>query len=310
MNVVEAGPAIRVQAEVTRQIRQHARGSMNAEVCGVLIGDVREGSAEHGVEIFAAIAGVNAAQAGTHVTFTQDAWEHIYKVKDAEYPEARIVGWYHSHPGFGVFLSEHDTFIQENFFSAVSQVAWVFDPHTDEEGCFGWIDGKIGRLESITVADSNSPVKVSESRELAAPAEVEESEAAPKRRRMRVGAPPRWLRWAGSVSALLVMMVLGFVIGRLFFPTLYPLVLPMNPQNGQPLLRDPKTGQPVYMDPQTNKYVMPDQWGRLTTVDPGALKPTQPPAESNPFMPSPGAGSPETVVPAPPPNTALPKEKK
>jgi len=299
-------PAIQIAAEVTRQIRQHARSSMTTEVCGVLIGELRAGDnaqEDNAVDIFAAIAAVNATQAGTHVTFTQDAWEHIYKVKDAEYPEARIVGWYHSHPGFGVFLSEHDTFIQENFFSAANQVAWVFDPHTDEEGCFGWVEGKIVRVQSIEITDSDTPTNVGESRELTAtgqPETVDEVAGEPvgKRRRTRTGAPPRWLRWTASVSALLAMMVLGFAVSRLFFPLLYPLLLPMNPVTGQPLLHDPKSGDPVYMDPQTGKYVVSDRkTGRLTNVAPEALKGIPGPAESNPF-PAPGDSSvPPTVDP-------------
>ena len=63
------------------------------------------------------------------------------------------MGWYHSHPGFGVFLSDHDTFIHKNFFSSPGQVAWVFDPHSDEEGCFGWVGGRIERLTRIGVVD-------------------------------------------------------------------------------------------------------------------------------------------------------------
>ena len=85
---------LRIRAEVARQIRQHARSSPKAEVCGVLIGEIEGGTAD----VQACISGVNAAQGGAHVTFTQDTWEHIYKIKDKDYPDQRIVGWYHSHP--------------------------------------------------------------------------------------------------------------------------------------------------------------------------------------------------------------------
>lgn len=138
-------------AHVLHAIRKHARSSMDAEVCGVLIGE----ETADGTLIEAAIAGQNAAQGGAHVTFTQDTWEHIYAVKDKEYPEKRIVGWYHSHPGFGIFLSRHDTFIHENFFSSPNQVAWVYDPHAEEEGCFGWVDGKLQRLSLVRVVDTD-----------------------------------------------------------------------------------------------------------------------------------------------------------
>src|SRR6266481_9720108 len=143
-------PRVSIEGEVLRQIRQHARSNSKTEVCGVLIG-AENGS---GVSISARIPGLNAAQAGTYVTFTQDTWEHIYKIKDKEYPDERIVGWYHSHPGFGVFLSDHDTFIHKNFFSSPLQVAWVYDPHSDEEGCFGWDGERLKRLARIDLVDA------------------------------------------------------------------------------------------------------------------------------------------------------------
>ena len=149
-------PRIEIDSEVTQNIRQHARAHSKTEVCGVLIGEFEDGA----IDIRASIEGVNPAQAGTHVTFTQDAWEAIYRVKDERYPNERIVGWYHSHPGFGVFLSDHDLFIQQNFFSSPGQVAWVYDPHTDEEGCFGWVGAKSiacrsSRSWTATVTASN-----------------------------------------------------------------------------------------------------------------------------------------------------------
>src|SRR5262244_3962441 len=146
------GPArleVAIDSEVVRAIRQHARSCCKTEVCGVLIGQDRD----RRVQIAACIEGENAEGAGAHVTFTQDTWEHIYKIKDEKYPDERIVGWYHSHPGFGNFLSEHDTFIHRNFFSAPLQVAWVYDPHNDEEGCFGWSGQRLERLAEIRVKD-------------------------------------------------------------------------------------------------------------------------------------------------------------
>src|SRR6202140_3953038 len=142
-------PTLVVDSDVVRQIRQHARSSGKTEVCGVLIGQDRD----QRVEVAACIQGQNADEAGAHVTFTQDTWEHIYAVKDKKYPNERIVGWYHSHPGFGIFLSDHDTFIHKNFFSAPEQVAWVFDPHSDEEGCFGWLGKRLERLSEIAITD-------------------------------------------------------------------------------------------------------------------------------------------------------------
>lgn len=44
----------------------------------------------------------------------------------------RIVGWWHSHPDFGCFLSSTDLHTQEYFFPESYQVALVIDPIRDE----------------------------------------------------------------------------------------------------------------------------------------------------------------------------------
>ncbi len=44
----------------------------------------------------------------------------------------RIVGWWHSHPNFGCFLSPTDLHTQEYFFPESYQVALVIDPIRDE----------------------------------------------------------------------------------------------------------------------------------------------------------------------------------
>lgn len=213
---VSTQPVVVMESEVLRKIRQHARTSMKAEVCGVLIGNT-----EHErMTVEACIAGVNAAQGGAHVTFTQDTWEHIYKIKDKEFPDHKIVGWYHSHPGFGVFLSEHDLFIQQNFFSNPLQVAWVFDPHTDEEGCFGWIGGNIEKLSDIRVGYSQA-VEITE-RADHSDEDADDYQELDSMARLQEKSPsrePAWFNWmiltVGCLASLMLGLVLGwFVLNR------------------------------------------------------------------------------------------------
>lgn len=207
---IKALPAVVMEAEVARKIRQHARTSMKAEVCGVLIGSVENDR----TVIEACIPGINAAQGGAHVTFTQDTWQHIYKIKDQQFPEAKIVGWYHSHPGFGVFLSEHDLFIHENFFSSPQQVAWVYDPHTDEEGCFGWVGGKTEKLSGIRFGysqslqiDAGSADRAEEGENGGFADQVRVQPESPRRE-------PEWVTWALRIGGYLAVLALGFVLGN------------------------------------------------------------------------------------------------
>jgi proteasome lid subunit RPN8/RPN11 len=210
---VSAQPVVVMESEVARKIRQHARTSMKAEVCGVLIGNT-----EHErMVVEACIPGVNAAQGGAHVTFTQDTWEHIYKIKDKDYPDSKIVGWYHSHPGFGVFLSEHDLFIQQNFFSNPQQVAWVYDPHTDEEGCFGWIGDKIEKLNAIRVGYTQN-IEITPAGANAhedQDSEMMQDSLFPPQR-ANAGGDPVWMRWLTSAIGYVSAILLGFVLCFLF----------------------------------------------------------------------------------------------
>ncbi len=198
---------ISMRSEVARQIRQHARSSMKTEVCGVLIGRDRDGI----VAVEACIPGINAAQAGAHVTFTQDTWEHIYKIKDRDYPDQRIVGWYHSHPGFGVFLSEHDQFIQQNFFSAPTQLAWVYDPHSDEEGCFGWHSGQIDRLSEVCMKDDGAAAAANQVGGGSAHTEVDLLPADPEPR-------PGWVDILFTVLSYTAIFALGVLLAFFCFP--------------------------------------------------------------------------------------------
>jgi proteasome lid subunit RPN8/RPN11 len=251
--------SLRIRAEVARAIRQHARGNSKTEVCGVLVGSDADGV----TSIEACIAGENASQGGAHVTFTQDAWEHIYKVKDRDYPNERIVGWYHSHPGFGVFLSDHDTFIHQNFFSSPQQVAWVYDPHSDEEGCFGWQGERLERLERFSVVDSKGGAVAGvlgkpEPGLIAANESGDWDEVA----RPSSGKPKEdeeLTRLARTVSMVFSHLAV-FLLGGLLVWYLLPRILipvPVDPNTGQPL-HGQQDLQPVKPNAQAPAQNYPD----------------------------------------------------
>jgi proteasome lid subunit RPN8/RPN11 len=239
-------PSLVVDGEVLRQIRQHARSCSKTEVCGVLIGS----EDKNGLAIEACIAGANAAQAGTHVTFTQDTWAHIYQTKDAKYPDHRIVGWYHSHPGFGVFLSDHDTFIHKNFFSSPMQVAWVYDPHSDEEGCFGWVGQRLERLSEIEVVDHKGGEGAGETGKpepLGGLGENEEEDLAAANND-RDQQAPRWLRILFSVLSYTTVLMIGFLIAWFFLPARV-LIWPFDPQTMRPLTDRPVDPRSLRLEP-------------------------------------------------------------
>jgi proteasome lid subunit RPN8/RPN11 len=52
----------------------------------------------------------------------------------ANHPEANIVGWYHSHPNIGVFMSGTDMRTQQAFFYHDWSVSIVYDPVRQDIG--------------------------------------------------------------------------------------------------------------------------------------------------------------------------------
>lgn len=129
----------------------HAKSSLDAEVCGVLVGQICEDAAGLFVHVEALIRGNAATQAATHVTFTQATWDAIHQTLEREHPKRRIVGWYHTHPGFGVEFSEMDLFIQRNFFAGPTQIALVTDPMNGAVAIVGNIDGETTYLSRFWV---------------------------------------------------------------------------------------------------------------------------------------------------------------
>ena len=131
-----------IRQSVLNQIHRHGKSGEDIEVCGVLVGNVYHDPSGPWLYVQHAIEGNHATQRAAQVTFTAETWEHIQSIMDREYPDLRILGWYHTHPGFGIFLSEMDIFIQENFFPEPWQVALVYDPKGKEEGVFLWKEGR------------------------------------------------------------------------------------------------------------------------------------------------------------------------
>lgn len=121
-------------------IRSHGEETTKVEVCGVLVGNLYRDESGPYLLIEECIRGENASSHLAQVTFTSATWTHIHEQME-RFPSQRIVGWYHTHPDFGIFLSPPDLFIHESFFALSWQVAYVYDPVRKEDGLFIWRKG-------------------------------------------------------------------------------------------------------------------------------------------------------------------------
>lgn len=141
-----------VLQSVINEIKAHGRTSMHREVCGVLLGNLCFDGGPY-LLIDARIEGKFATHQSGSVTFTSETWDYINSERDSKYPEKKIVGWYHTHPGFGIFLSNMDAFIHNNFFSLKWQPAYVFDPQAETDGFFFANDGSLNQEDVVIVPD-------------------------------------------------------------------------------------------------------------------------------------------------------------
>lgn len=139
-----------VHAEITK----HSAETVDVELAGILVGELRRDRGGPYLAVTGSIRGEFAENEGAQVKLTHATWDHVHKVKDEKFPKAQIVGWYHTHPGFGVFLSSMDVFIHEFFFNHAPQVALVVDPRTGDQGIFVWQKGKIERAPRFWVGSA------------------------------------------------------------------------------------------------------------------------------------------------------------
>jgi len=124
-------------------IRQHAQKRTDREVGGFLIGKAMQ---EKG-NIFVQITQIMKVQEIQHRSgefiFTHEVWKMIDSIMSERYPNEQLLGWYHTHPGIGVFLSPEDRFIQNNFFNHSWQITLVLDPLTKYQLFYYTSEGKL-----------------------------------------------------------------------------------------------------------------------------------------------------------------------
>lgn len=199
----ESQLVIDLPPQVQGEIEEHCASTTINEVGGFLVGTIDDDAGA--TRIVAAIPATAAAASQVSLTFTHEVWEDVLNQVQSDYPGQKIVGWYHSHPGFGLFLSDYDSFIQENFFSTPGQVALVVDPVEGSLGWFRWHEGAVEEL-SRTATEVAPLAKGEQLTQGRVKDEVDDG---------RQGGRPgkRGLLLLGALAALLAALVLGWWLG-------------------------------------------------------------------------------------------------
>lgn len=120
------------------RINLHSSSEMDDEVGGALVGlwcQDRD-TDEQFVVVQHMLPARHTRQGSVYLTFTQDTIVEFHNEIEKNHNGKRIVGWYHTHPRMGIFLSHYDTWLHSNFFPEPWQVALVVEPHKSLAGFF------------------------------------------------------------------------------------------------------------------------------------------------------------------------------
>ncbi len=126
-----------IACSALESVIDYSEHDMHRELGGFLLGHVPPAD-QRVLEIRDFLPAVATKSRATSLTFTHDTWAAMTRGVQDRFPDLNVVGWHHTHPGFGVFLSGYDMFIHRHFFRAAWQVAMVVDPQRKELGFFQW----------------------------------------------------------------------------------------------------------------------------------------------------------------------------
>ena len=150
-----------IKQDVYKALEKYASSDTSKELGTILIGDYCEQMGKTHVVISDYIEAKYTDASASTLTFTHETWDYVHKQHDLLYPNKKIIGWQHTHPNYGIFLSNYDLFIQDNFFNMPFQVAYVIDPIQNIRGFFQWKNGKTEKLKGYYVYDEvGKPIKI------------------------------------------------------------------------------------------------------------------------------------------------------
>jgi proteasome lid subunit RPN8/RPN11 len=129
-----------VRQDVMQRLREYASTALDYELGGVLVGHSGKSSRRSFILIEDFIPARKGVSRRASFEFTNEAQTEIHEVMESQFKGSQIVGWFHTHPGYGIFLSSADQFIDEHYFNGKFHVAMVLDPRKAdvEVGVFVW----------------------------------------------------------------------------------------------------------------------------------------------------------------------------
>ncbi|MBM4446198.1 MAG: hypothetical protein FJ023_02435 [Chloroflexi bacterium] len=163
---------IYIEKQAYDAIYRHGAANPQREIVGILLGNVSEDSTgKYRVDIVGIVKSDSAPGNQTQAQFTHEVWLQLVESAQRNYPNQKVVGWYHTHPGFGAFMSDDDVNSHRVAFSHPWHVAAVCDPIKNELSFFGWDSSEIKAIKGFYTYEvlSNEPEPLLQPEKMAPP---------------------------------------------------------------------------------------------------------------------------------------------
>lgn len=150
-----------IKQDVYKALEKLSASDITKELGSIILGEYSEELGKTHVIISDYVEAKYTDASASTLTFTHETWDYVHREHERLYPEKKIIGWQHTHPNYGIFLSNYDMFIHENFFNMPFQIAYVIDPIQNIRGFFQWKNGKIEKLKGYYIYDDiGKPIKI------------------------------------------------------------------------------------------------------------------------------------------------------
>ena len=96
---------IYIMQSVYKEIHEFTKDKLTVESGGMLMGYTIQANGKTNIIIDGFIEGKHSEGTPTTLKFTHETWDYVHKEADEHFPNDKIIGWIHTHPNFGIFLS-------------------------------------------------------------------------------------------------------------------------------------------------------------------------------------------------------------
>lgn len=144
------GIHIYLEDYVYTYLYQYAKLNRGEEKGAALVGYYTEELGNKLVVICGAIQFKNSS-AEDGILLTEEIINEVQVQMDKYFPNCELIGWMHTQPGYGIFLTTQDIRLQKQYFPEFYQLLMIIDPIENTEAFFLWDEEEVRSAEGYYI---------------------------------------------------------------------------------------------------------------------------------------------------------------